>query len=157
MRGYAVETGPCRKCRAHQVQLDVFGPIVELVALLAQRGAPITPQCWRLVEAMVGAVASRWREPDHGIWEVRDTPRHHVHSKVMCWLAVDRALVICDALTGRSRPDWECLRDEIGTDVLITDLMSGSAHSFPGTGRRHRCCFGWVGLSGLVPANDPRL
>lgn len=158
MRGYA-RSRPVRvgNAAANQVQLDVFGPIVELVALLAQRGAPITPQYWRLVEAMVGAVASRWREPDHGIWEVRDTPRHHVHSKVMCWMAVDRALVICDAVTGRSRTDWESLRDEIGDDVLRNGY-NDSIRAFPAWygGDAVDAASLWVGLSGLVPASDPR-
>src|SRR5690606_38970522 len=72
-----------------QVQLDVFGPIVDLVAFVAHSGAPVSPEHWRLVEAMVTAVERRWREPDHGIWEIRHEPRHHVHSKVMCLLTVD--------------------------------------------------------------------
>src|SRR5262249_21664977 len=68
---------------ANQVQLDVFGPITELVALLAERGAPVAPDHWRLVRAMVRAVQARWKEPDHGIWEMRLERRHHVHSKAM--------------------------------------------------------------------------
>jgi GH15 family glucan-1,4-alpha-glucosidase len=54
-----------------QVQLDVFGPIVELVYLLLHSGAPLSSEHWRLVEAMVSAVSTRWREADHGIWEIR--------------------------------------------------------------------------------------
>ncbi|MEE8246359.1 MAG: trehalose-phosphatase, partial [Alphaproteobacteria bacterium] len=69
-----------------QVQLDVFGPIVELIALLLERDAPLSSEHGRLVEAMVRAVECRWHEPDHGIWEIRRPPRHHVHSKTMCWV-----------------------------------------------------------------------
>jgi trehalose 6-phosphate phosphatase len=56
---------------AHQVQLDVFGPIVDLVALLLEKDAPVSGEHWRLVRAMVEAVRARWHEPDHGIWEIR--------------------------------------------------------------------------------------
>src|SRR6185369_13220763 len=64
-----------------QVQLDVFGPIVDLIYLLAEREAPLSSEHFRLVDAMVQAVAARWNDPDHGIWEIRKAPRHHVHSK----------------------------------------------------------------------------
>src|SRR5262249_3273978 len=101
-----------------QVQLDVFGPIVELVHQLVVREAPLSSQHWRLVEAMVEAVARRWHEPDHGIWEVRMPRRHHVHSRVMCWLAVDRAIDVADRFIGRRRPQWEQLRTRIAEDVL---------------------------------------
>ena len=56
---------------AHQVQLDVLGPIADLLALEAKQGAALTPEHWRLTESMVDAVATRWMEEDHGIWEIR--------------------------------------------------------------------------------------
>ena len=84
-----------------QVQLDVFGPIAELVWQLLLAEAPVSSEHWRLVEAMVGAVEPRWHEPDHGIWEIRKPRRHHVHSKVMCWLAVDRGIQISERFLDR--------------------------------------------------------
>ncbi len=103
---------------AQQVQTDVFGPIVELVYLLAEAGAAISPDHWRLVDSMVAAVERTWRDADHGIWEVRTDKRHHVHSKVMCWLAVDRAVRLADEFVGVRRESWEVLRDAIREDVL---------------------------------------
>lgn len=103
---------------ANQVQLDMFGPIVDLVATLAESGAPITPQYWRIVEAMVQAVYRRWREPDHGIWEIRDAPKHHVHSKVMCWQAVSRAIVVAEHVRGDAPEPWRSLQDDIHRDVM---------------------------------------
>ncbi len=103
---------------SRQVQLDVFGPIVELVHDLFLRGAPLSSEHWRLVEAMVLAVQRRWHEPDHGIWEVRLARRHHVHSKVMCWTTVDRAIRIAQGFMGQQRDDWITLRDTIAADVL---------------------------------------
>lgn len=103
---------------SHQVQLDVFGPIVELTSLLQERGAAISSEHWRVVKAMVKAVGERWHEPDHGIWEVRLARRHHTHSKVMCWLAVDRGLAIAEQTYDKHPEEWITLRDEIANDIL---------------------------------------
>lgn len=142
---------------AHQVQLDVFGPIVDLVAALAVRGVPITPEHWRLVQAMVAAVAARWQEPDHGIWEIRTSKRHHVYSKTMCWLAVDRALTVADLGMGRAVPAWQSLRSQIGEDVLSRGWNHASgAFTTAYDHGEHDAASLWVGLSGLLPPGDPR-
>jgi GH15 family glucan-1,4-alpha-glucosidase len=107
---------------------------------------------------MVEAVSRRWQEPDHGIWEVRRPKRHHVHSKVMCWMAVDRASALEDRFLDRRRPEWLALRENIAADVL--------AHGY----KPHRGAFTsaydgddldaaalCLGLSGLLPADDPRV
>ncbi len=142
---------------AHQVQLDVFGPIVELIALLADHDAPLSSEHWRLVEGMVGAVAARWHEPDHGIWEIRRAPRHHVHSKLMCWLAADRGARIAKRLLGRERPEWCALRDRIADDVLNQGWkpeLGAFAAAYDGHDLDAAALV--VGLSGLLPADDPR-
>jgi trehalose-phosphatase len=141
---------------AQQIQLDVFGPIVELVGALASQRGHLEDAGWNLVKAMCEAVWQRWDEPDHGIWEERRVPRHHIHSKVMCWVAVDRAIRIADAQGRETEPGWLALREAIAADVLArgwnrrrqaftaayggTDLDAASLH---------------VGLSGLLdPADD---
>ena len=101
-----------------QVQLDVFGPVVDLVHVLLENGEALSSEHWRLVEAMVLAVSRRWHEPDHGIWEIRKPPRHHVYSKVMCWVTVDRAIKIADQFLDREPEAWVELRDRIAADVL---------------------------------------
>ena len=101
-----------------QVQLDVFGPVVDLVHCLLERGEALSTEHWRLVEAMVLAVSRRWHEPDHGIWEIRKPPRHHVYSKVMCWVTVDRAISIADQFLDREPQAWVELRDQIAHEVL---------------------------------------
>lgn len=142
---------------AQQVQVDVFGPIVDLVYLLADAGAPISPDHWRLVEAMAVAVERSWAEPDHGIWEIRADRRHHVHSKVMCWMALDRAARLAEHFIGTRREAWESLRDKIKADLLEFGYDE-SKKSFVAA-FEHReidaaaLC---VGLSGMVPPNDPR-
>jgi trehalose 6-phosphate phosphatase len=102
----------------HQVQLDVFGPVLQLVRQLGEVEAPLSARHWRLVEDLVDAVGQRWREPDQGIWEIRSAPRHHVYSKAMCWLTVDCGLQIASDVFGRERPEWTLLRNEIAADVL---------------------------------------
>jgi len=140
-----------------QVQLDVFGPIVDLVATLAERGVPVTPEHWKLVQAMVQAVALRWAEPDHGIWEIRRSRRHHVHSKVMCWHAVDRAIVVAHLAMGRAIPEWERLKSTIAADVLSKGWHAGVG--------AFTCAYGEpdldaaslaIGLTGLLAPDDPR-
>lgn len=141
---------------AHQVQLDVFGPIAELIAQLAQNGAALSSEHWRLIDAMVTAVERRWREPDHGIWEVRRPRQHHVHSKAMCWQTVDRALTVAHYL-GRKRPDWVELRTQIADDVLKHGWNT-TKRSFCATyddGEADAAALS-VGLSGLLPPTDQR-
>lgn len=142
---------------SRQVQLDVFGPVVELVYELLVSGAPLSGEHWRLVEAMVQAVQRRWRDPDHGIWEIRLPPRHHVHSKVMCWVTADRAARISARFLGKDRADLEGLRDRIRDDVL--------EHGFSRSLNAFGVAYGIdqidasvleVGLRGLIEPDDPR-
>jgi trehalose 6-phosphate phosphatase len=142
---------------AQQVQLDVFGPIVELAYEVAVTGGKLSDSHHLLVEQIVDAVARRWEEPDHGIWEVRRPPRHHVHSRAMCWLAVDRALRLA-RLTGRpERAGWSVLADRIAADVLEKgwkpEVRSFTA-AYDGVDLDAAAL--QMGLSGLLPADDER-
>lgn len=141
---------------SEQIQLDVCGPIADLVALLAERDAALSTEHWRLIEALVTAVEQRWREPDHGIWEVRLPRRHHVHSKVMCWFTIQRALTVA-AYLGRSKPEWEALRAIIAEDVLANG-WNESRGMFCSTymGDEADASVLSIGLCGLLPASDPR-
>ena len=100
----------------HQVQLDVFGPVVDLAWRLCDAEVTLTDRHWDVVKAVVGAVATRWHEPDHGIWEERRPPRHHVHSRVMCWMAVDRAIKIAE----RIEPELARIGDPFATRLPPT-------------------------------------
>lgn len=158
LAGYG-ESRPVRvgNAAANQVQLDVFAPIVDLVAMLAERGAPVSPEHWRLVRAMVQAVEARWHEPDHGIWEIRGPRRHHVHSKVMCWHAVHRALLVEELATGRHNADWQRLADTIAADVLEHGWNEQLGAFSIAYGEPHLDAAAlWIGLSGLVRPEDPR-
>lgn len=142
---------------AQQLQLDVFGPIMELIAVLADRGVALSPEHWRLSEEIVKAVSRRWFEPDHGVWEIRGPRRHHVHSKVMCWVAVDRALRIAEMFSGARPPKWIVLRDAIAANVLEHGWNSriGSFSAFYDDPSLDAATL-LVGLSGLIPGDDSR-
>lgn len=141
----------------HQVQLDVFGPIVDLVDRLATRGHSYTPQWWSLVEHMASAVERRWHEPDQGIWEERRPPRHHVHSKVMCWLTIDRAISIARQWGQPVSQNWIDLRGTIASDVLENGwnpLVGAFTIAYGDVELDAAALF--VGLSGLVAPDDPK-
>jgi trehalose 6-phosphate phosphatase len=142
---------------AHQVQLDVFGPIVALIDELLAHDAPLSTEHWRLVEAMVLAVERRWQDPDHGIWEIRKARRHHVHSKVMNWMTLDRAARIATRFHGRPRPEWLELRDRIRDDVIAQGYKPG-VHAFTAAydGEDLDAAALAVGLTGMLPPDDPR-
>lgn len=146
-----------------QVQLDVFGPIVELITNLARAresaGAtePLTDRDWDLVLAMVSAVQRRWAEPDNGIWEIRGNPRHHVYSKVMCWVTVDRALTLAADFGRDPGADWETLRTEIADEVTDrgwSDRANSYTAAYDGTDLDAATLY--IGLSGLIDPSDPR-
>jgi trehalose 6-phosphate phosphatase len=146
-----------------QVQLDVFGPVVQLIWDLCHkrlaRGVadPLTDPDWNLVSEMVFAVESRWVEPDHGIWEIRGAPRHHVYSKVMCWLTVDRALKLADEFGREAPPGWATLRDVIAKQVLErgwNDEVKSFTAAYDGTDLDAATLH--IGLSGLIDPSDPR-
>jgi alpha,alpha-trehalose-phosphate synthase [UDP-forming]/trehalose-phosphatase len=117
LSGYAgsrpVRTG---NAAAGQLQLDVYGPVIMLIDELTAKRSCVTDEEWQLVTKMVEAVRMRWREPDHGIWEIRQQPRRHTHSRMMCWLAVHRALAVAGT-RGEDPADWRELRDEIAAEI----------------------------------------
>lgn len=158
-RGYA-GSRPVRIGNAaeQQVQTDVFGPIMELLWRLARAGAPLSEHHWRLMAELVAAVARRWQDPDQGIWEFRTPPRHHVHSKTMCWMAVDRAIAIAGATNGTAVPEWERLRGAIAADVLERgwNPAVGAFTAAYGSEELDSSVL-MVGLSGLVAPDDARL
>jgi GH15 family glucan-1,4-alpha-glucosidase len=79
---------------AGQRQLDAYGELVLLSWRWHQRGHSPDDDYWRFLLELIDAAAKRWAEPDRGIWEIRGKPRHFVHSKVLCWAALDRGIAL---------------------------------------------------------------
>ncbi|MFI6066807.1 glycoside hydrolase family 15 protein [Micromonospora sp. NPDC051227] len=103
---------------ASQHQLDGYGWVIDAAWAFAQAGHRLYTETWRTVRGLADVVAHCWQRPDAGVWEVRE-PAQHVHSKLMGWLALDRALAIADThpLRGRQRRRWQKSRDAIAAEV----------------------------------------
>ncbi len=99
---------------AGQLQLDAPGQLVQQSWLWYERGHEPDDDYWRFVVDLADLAAERWREPDRGIWEWREDPLHFTHSKVLCWVALDRALELAKQCM-RKAPErrWRKARDEI--------------------------------------------
>ena len=144
---------------ATQVQLDVSGEILEAAHLCYSRLRAIQPDLWRVLRAMADGAAEHWHEPDHGIWEIRSAPRHFLHSKLLCWIALDRAVRL--AATGGLQGDlpyWRRTRDEI-RHAILSDGFDRDIGAFV-QAFDHRVLDASalvIPLVGFLPATDPRV
>ncbi len=102
-----------------QLQLDIYGELMDSVYLFNKYGTPISYDLWRHLRRLINWVCDNWQRKDEGIWEVRGGQQHFVYSKLMCWVAVDRGLRLANK---RSFPaDWERwikVRDEIYEEIM---------------------------------------
>jgi len=102
-----------------QRQLDVFGEVLEASYNHLNIGGRISHRSWRLLQSFVEAACLLWQFPDSGIWEIRGGPYHFVHSKVMCWVAVDRGIKIAERLGHKKNLKyWRKTAQEIRDDIL---------------------------------------
>jgi GH15 family glucan-1,4-alpha-glucosidase len=101
-----------------QLQLDIYGELMDSVYLYNKYGAPISHDLWRNLVRLVNWVTEHWQLPDEGVWEVRGGRQEFLYSRLMCWVAVDRAIRLADR---RSFPypfeRWRAIRDEIYEDI----------------------------------------
>ncbi|HVG25233.1 MAG TPA: glycoside hydrolase family 15 protein [Thermoanaerobaculia bacterium] len=102
-----------------QYQLDVYGEVADVLHLTRRLGLPPSEDAWRVQSALMRFLESGWKEPDEGIWEVRGPRRHFTHSKVMAWVAFDRAVAAVEKF-GLDGPveRWRSIRDQIRAEVL---------------------------------------
>jgi GH15 family glucan-1,4-alpha-glucosidase len=97
-----------------QMQLDVYGELLDLAWRWHELGYSPDNDYWEFLVELINEAAKKWQEPDCGIWEIRDAPRHFVHSKVMCWSALDRGIKLAKDLDRQGPLDkWQKVRDEI--------------------------------------------
>jgi alpha,alpha-trehalase len=102
-----------------QVQLDVYGELLNSLWLYQERLGDLHPEIQQFVADLADTAARRWKETDSGMWEMRGEPRHHLSSKVLCWVALDRAVKLADQLGMYAKvAEWEAARDEIRDAVL---------------------------------------
>jgi GH15 family glucan-1,4-alpha-glucosidase len=144
---------------ANQFQLDVYGEIVDALHTSRMSGMPPSDEAWALVTRLYGWLESAWRRPDEGIWEVRGPRRHFTHSKVMAWVAFDRAVKTVEKL-GREGPvdRWRATRDEIKADVLangFNEKVGAFVQSY-GSDRLDASVL-LMPLVGFIPTRHPRM
>lgn len=111
-----------------QLQLDVYGELLELAWRWHQRGQAPDQDYWEFLVGLVNAAAERWREPDKGFWEMRGVPRHFVQSKVMCWVALDRGLRLVEDLGNHAPVEWwkkECAEIRYAVEKKGYDARRG--------------------------------
>ena len=103
---------------SNQFQLDVFGELMDALLLGRQGGIEADDAAWRLQLALMNQLEGAWERPDEGIWEVRGKRRHFVHSKVMAWVAFDRAIRLVEQC-GHDGPveRWRELRGRLHREV----------------------------------------
>jgi GH15 family glucan-1,4-alpha-glucosidase len=101
-----------------QLQLDIYGELMDAVYLANKYGQPIAHEAWASLRVTIDWVCENWRRPDEGIWEIRGDRREFLHSRLMCWVAVDRALRLADRRSlPASRARWLETRDAIHEDI----------------------------------------
>jgi len=142
-----------------QLQLDVYGEVMDALYVALRAGVEPDTQAWSLQRLLIEFLETAWKEPDEGIWEVRGPRRHFTHSKVMTWVAVDRALKMA-VNYGFEGPiaRWQALRDAIHADVC-TQGFNPSRNAFTQYygGTELDASLLLIPLVGFLPPDDPRV
>jgi GH15 family glucan-1,4-alpha-glucosidase len=144
---------------SEQMQLDVYGEIIEAFTTAREHGLEASDHAWRLSLNLLEFLEDAWRKPDAGIWEVRGPNRHFTHSKVMAWVAFDRALRTTENW-GREGPvdRWRSIRDEIHADVCANGFDPALRSFVQSYGsKRLDASLLLIPLVGFLPATDPRV
>jgi GH15 family glucan-1,4-alpha-glucosidase len=144
---------------AGQLQLDVWGEVLDGLSLAREAGISARDDAWDLQVALMEHLEGAWSEPDNGLWEMRGPRRHFTHSKVMAWVAADRMVrAVRESQLPGPADRWEALRDTIHADVL--------AHGFDAGRNTFVQSYGATGLDasllliprvGFLPGSDPRV
>jgi GH15 family glucan-1,4-alpha-glucosidase len=146
-------------CASEQLQLDVYGELMDALYQARIHGLELDDKAWSLQRALLHPLEETWREPDNGIWEIRGDPRHFTHSKVMAWVAFDRA-VRSVAEQGLPGPvdRWRALRDEIHDEVCAQgfDESLGAFTQCYG-GKELDASLLLIPLVGFLPISDERV
>ena len=141
-----------------QRQNDVFGAVLDSILLHTRRSERLPRRLWPIVESQAECATKVWREPDQGIWEARGKPQHYVSSKLMCWVALDRAAQLAEIRGDPARAaGWAATAEEIRADILEHGV------SERGVLRQHYdtdaldASVLLAAMFGFLPADDERL
>lgn len=143
-----------------QSQLDVYGEFMDTVHLALHAGLRPTDDSWKVQVALLDFLENGWRQPDHGIWEVRGPKQHFTHSKVMAWVAFDRGIRTVEdfGLPAGDVAKWRRLRDEIHAEVCREGFNAelNSFVQYYGS-RDADASLLTLATAGFLPATDPRI
>jgi GH15 family glucan-1,4-alpha-glucosidase len=153
--------GPVRigNAAAEQFQLDVYGEVMDALHQARSTGLKRDDTSWALQVTLMHFVEEHWADPDEGIWEVRGGRKDFTHSKLMAWVAADRAVAAVERFGLPGPADrWRALRDEIRRDILDRgyDADRGTFTQYYGS-RELDAALLMVPLVGFLPADDPRM
>ena len=143
-----------------QFQLDVYGEVADALYQAHRRGLDTLDDAWRLSEVLLQFLVTAWKEPDEGIWEVRGERRHFTHSKVMAWVAFDRAVRAVEQFGYPSDhlDRWKAARDAIHQEVCEKGFDSKLNAFVQSYGSPHLdASLLMIPLVGFLPADDPRM
>ena len=158
--GYA-GSAPVRigNAAVHQLQIDVYGEVTDALHQARRKGLEPSPDAWRVQRALLDHLESAWDDPDEGIWEVRGPRQHYTHSKLMAWVAFDRAAKAVERFGQEGPLDrWRALRDEIHADICRRAWDPGK-RAFTQAYGSHRldAAVLLLPLVGFLPHEDPRV
>ena len=142
-----------------QFQLDVYGEVMDALHQARMGGITDTAEAWHLQRALTNHVERVWMNPDQGLWEVRSGPQHFTHSKVMAWVALDRAIraVECNGLHG-PLDRWRATRKRIHQEVCERGFDRAQGCFVQSYGSPHLdASLLLLPLVGFLPPNDPRI
>ncbi|OKI97125.1 glucoamylase [Streptomyces sp. CB01249] len=161
LRGYE-NSAPVRigNAAVRQRQLDVYGEVIDSLRLARDAGLDDKPHAWSLQLSLLGFLESTWREPDEGLWEIRGQRRHFVHSKVMAWVAADRAVrsLEDDPSLAGDADRWRAMRDAVHREVCEKgyDPVRNTFTQSYGS-RELDAATLLIARTGFLPPDDPRV
>ena len=142
-----------------QRQLDVYGELLGAAQRLVEQLGELDPVTRRFLAAAADTAASRWKEKDQGIWEIRGEPRDFLYSKLMCWVALDRAITLTPQLGAEDRVTaWTTARDEIRAAILEhgwNEKAGAFTQAFGGEDLDASNLM--LVITGFLPGDDPRM
>jgi GH15 family glucan-1,4-alpha-glucosidase len=142
----------------NQRQNDVFGAVLDSILLHTRRSQRLPRRLWPIVVAQAECASKIWAEPDQGIWEARGAPQHYVSSKLMCWIAMDRAAKL-GVMRGdlKRAAEWQATADQIHADILAHGVSDeGVLRQHYGTDALDASTL-LAAMQGFLPAHDERI
>ena len=142
-----------------QMQLDAYGSIMDMMHVARKHNVDYDHEAWRVERVLLDALESRWREPDASIWEVRGKPRQFTYSKVLSWVAFDRAVKAVERHGLEGPVDhWRKLREAVHRDVCDNGYDAGRKAfvQYYGSSALDASLL-MISKLGFLPASDPRM